>query len=142
MLTGFASVLLFMIVAVMFLVGSLIFASIMRYKGKYSPEKYISYECGEDPTGSAWIQFNIRFYVIALIFIIFDVEIIFLLPWAVVFKQLGMFAFVEGLIFIAILVVGLEYVWAKGDLLWVKAEDLEQPARPRQNLRPAELVTK
>ncbi|PYV02222.1 MAG: NADH-quinone oxidoreductase subunit A [Acidobacteria bacterium] len=142
MLTGFASVLLFMIVAVMFLVGSLIFASIMRYKGKYSPEKYISYECGEDPTGSAWIQFNIRFYVIALIFIIFDVEIIFLLPWAVVFKQLGMFAFVEGLIFIAILVVGLAYVWAKGDLLWVKAEDLEQPARPRQNLRPAELVTK
>jgi len=142
MLTGFASVLLFMIVAVMFLVGSLILASIMRYKGKYSPEKYISYECGEDPTGSAWIQFNIRFYVIALIFIIFDVEIIFLLPWAVVFKQLGMFAFVEGLIFIAILVVGLAYVWAKGDLLWVKAEDLEQPARPRQNLRPAELVTK
>ena len=142
MLTGFASVLLFMIVAVMFLVGSLIFASIMRYKGKYSPEKYISYECGEDPTGSAWIQFNIRFYVVALIFIIFDVEIIFLLPWAVVFKQLGMFAFVEGLIFIAILVVGLAYVWAKGDLLWVKAEDLEQPARPRQNLRPAELVTK
>ena len=142
MLTGFASVLLFMIVAVMFLVGSLIFASIMRYKGKYSPEKYISYECGEDPTGSAWIQFNIRFYVIALIFIIFDVEIIFLLPWAVVFKQLGMFAFVEGLIFIAILAVGLAYVWAKGDLLWVKAEDLEQPARPRQNLRPAELVTK
>ena len=142
MLTGFASVLLFMIVAVMFLVGSLIFASIMRYKGKYSFEKYISYECGEDPTGSAWIQFNIRFYVVALIFIIFDVEIIFLLPWAVVFKQLGMFAFVEGLIFIAILVVGLAYVWAKGDLLWVKAEDLEQPARPRQNLRPAELVTK
>ncbi len=142
MLTGFASVLLFMIVAVMFLVGSLIFARILRYKGKYSFEKYISYECGEDPTGSAWIQFNIRFYVVALIFIIFDVEIIFLLPWAVVFKQLGMFAFVEGLIFIAILVVGLAYVWAKGDLLWVKAEDLEQPARPRQNLRPAELVTK
>ena len=142
MLTGFASVLLFMIVAVMFLVGSLIFARILRYKGAYSPEKYISYECGEDPTGSAWIQFNIRFYVIALIFIIFDVEIIFLLPWAVVFKQLGMFAFVEGLIFIAILVVGLAYVWAKGDLLWVKAEDLEQPARPQQNLRPAELVTK
>jgi len=142
MLTGFASVLLFMIVAVMFLVGSLIFASIMRYKGKYSPEKYISYECGEDPTGSAWIQFNIRFYVIALIFIIFDVEIIFLLPWAVVFKQLGMFAFVEGLIFIAILVVGLAYVWAKGDLLWVKAEDLEQPARPQEKLHPVELATK
>ena len=142
MLTGFANVLLFMAVALMFLVGSLIFASILRYKGKYSPEKYISYECGENPQGSAWIQFNIRFYVIALIFIIFDVEIIFLLPWAVVFKQLGMFAFLEGLIFIAILVVGLAYVWAKGDLLWVKAEDLEQPARPQEKLRPEELVTK
>ncbi len=142
MLTGFANVLLFMAVALMFLVGSLIFASILRYKGKYSPEKYISYECGENPQGSAWIQFNIRFYVIALIFIIFDVEIIFLLPWAVVFKQLGMFAFVEGLIFIAILVVGLAYVWAKGDLQWVKAEDLEQPARPQEKLRPEELVTK
>ena len=142
MLTGFANVLLFMAVALMFLVGSLIFASILRYKGKYSPEKYISYECGENPQGSAWIQFNIRFYVIALIFIIFDVEIIFLLPWAVVFKQLGMFAFLEGLIFIAILVVGLAYVWAKGDLHWVKAEDLEQPARPQEKLRPEELVTK
>ena len=142
MLTGFANVLLFMAVALMFLVGSLLFARILRYKGKYSPEKYISYECGEDPTGSAWIQFNIRFYVIALIFIIFDVEIIFLLPWAVVFKQLGMFAFVEGLIFIAILAVGLAYVWAKGDLQWVKAEDLEQPSRPQEKLRPVELVTK
>jgi len=84
----------------------------------------MAYECGETPEGSAWIQFNIRFYVFALIFIIFDVEIIFLLPWAVVFNRLGLFAFVEGLIFIAILVVGLAYVWAKGDLAWVKPEDL------------------
>ena len=59
----------------------------------------------------------------ALIFIIFDVEIIFLLPWAVVFKTLGPFAFIEGLIFIAILVVGLAYVWRKGDLAWVRSED-------------------
>ena len=67
-----------------------------------------------------------RFYVFALIFIIFDVEAIFLLPWAVVFKTLGPFAFVEGLIFIGILIVGLAYVWRKGDLEWVKPDDLER----------------
>ncbi len=61
----------------------------------------------------------------ALIFIIFDVEVVCLLPWAVVFKQLGAFAFIEGLIFIAILVVGLAYVWSKGDLQWVRSEDVE-----------------
>jgi len=127
MLSGYASVLLFMVVGVLFLVVSLVMSRIFRYTGPYTPEKYLSYECGEKPEGDAWIQFNIRFYVIALIFIIFDVEIIFLLPWAVVFKQLGMFAFVEGLIFIGILAVGLAYVWAKGDLAWVKPEDIVRP---------------
>jgi len=124
MLVGYASVLLFMTVAVLFLVVSLVMSRLVRYTGTYSHDKYMAYECGETPEGSAWIQFNIRFYVFALIFIIFDVEIIFLLPWAVVFNRLGLFAFVEGLIFIAILVVGLAYVWAKGDLAWVKPEDL------------------
>ena len=90
---------------------------------KYSAEKLTSYECGENPTGSPWIQFNIRFYVFALIFIVFDVEVAFLVPWAVAFKKLGMFAFIEGLIFIAILAVGLAYVWAKGDLHWVRPEE-------------------
>jgi NADH-quinone oxidoreductase subunit A len=85
----------------------------------------MSYECGEVPEGSAWIRFNIRFYVVALIFLIFDVEIVFLLPWAVVFKKLGAFAFMEGLIFIGILAIGLAYVWNKGDLEWVKSEDLD-----------------
>ncbi len=134
MLTGYASVLLFMTVAVLFLLVSLLLSRLLRYTGKYSPEKYISYECGEDPRGSAWIQFNIRFYVVALIFIIFDVEIIFLLPWAVVLKQLGAFAFLEGLIFIAILVVGLAYVWAKGDLAWVKTEDIQPATRPAERV--------
>ena len=121
-----------MTVAVLFLVVSLVMSRLLQYRGKYSPEKYVSYECGEDPEGSAWIQFNIRFYVIALIFIIFDVEIIFLLPWAVVFKDLGPFAFIEGLIFIAILVVGLAYVWAKGDLAWIKTEDIQPAGRPAE----------
>ena len=72
---------------------------------RFSEEKLTTYECGENPQGSAWIQFNIRFYVFALIFIVFDVEAVFLLPWAVVFRKLGMVAFTEGLVFIVILAV-------------------------------------
>ena len=83
-------------------------------------EKLQTYECGEDSEGSAWLQFNIRFYVIALIFLIFDVEVVFLFPWAVVFKDLGMLAMVEMGIFLVILIVGLAYVWVKADLDWVK----------------------
>ena len=83
-------------------------------------DKLISYECGEIPEGSAWVQFNIRFYVIALIFLIFDVEIVFLFPWAVVYQELGLLAFIEAFIFVLILIVGFVYVWAKGDLDWVK----------------------
>ncbi len=83
-------------------------------------EKLQTYECGEDSEGSAWLQFNIRFYVIALIFLIFDVEVVFLFPWAVVFKDLGMLAMVEMGIFLVILMVGLAYVWVKADLDWVK----------------------
>jgi NADH:ubiquinone oxidoreductase subunit 3 (subunit A) len=69
------------------------------------------------------VQFNIRFYVFALIFIVFDVEAVFLLPWAVVFRKIGMLAYLEGLVFLGILVVALVYVWRKGDLQWVRAED-------------------
>ncbi len=129
MLFNFASALTFLVVGLIFLSVTLILSRLLRPRGAYSPDKYIPYECGETPEGSAWIQFNIRFYVFALIFIIFDVEIVFLLPWAVVFKRLGSFAFVEGLIFVGILVVGLAYVWRKGDLAWVKPEDVRQGAR-------------
>ena len=87
---------------------------------KKTKEKLETYECGEVPEGSAWLQFNIRFYVIALIFLIFDVEVVFLFPWAVVFKDLGLLAMVEMAIFLVILIVGLAYVWVKSDLDWVK----------------------
>ena len=122
MMLQFANVIVFLGVGVLFLAVSLLLSSLVR-PSKYSEEKLIPYECGENPVGSPWIQFNIRFYVFALIFIIFEVEAVFLLPWAVVFKKLGLFAFVEGLIFIAILAVGLAYVWAKGDLQWVRPEE-------------------
>ena len=88
-------------------------------------EKLASHECGEVPEGSAWVKFNVRFYVIALIFIIFDVEVLFLFPWAVVFQSLvdsglGFLAFIEMFIFVLILIIGFAYVWIKGDLDWVK----------------------
>jgi NADH:ubiquinone oxidoreductase subunit 3 (subunit A) len=125
MLSGYNSVLLFLTVGFVFLAITLVLSRLIQSKSPAGPGKFISYECGEIPEGSAWIRFNIRFYVLALIFIVFDVEIIFLLPWAVVFRKLGAFAFVEGLIFIGILAIGLAYVWKKGDLEWVKPEDLD-----------------
>ncbi|WP_299414507.1 photosynthetic/respiratory NAD(P)H-quinone oxidoreductase subunit C [Acaryochloris sp. IP29b_bin.148] len=77
-----------------------------------------TYESGMEPVGGAWIQFNIRYYMFALVFVIFDVETVFLYPWAVAFHKLGILAFIEALIFIAILIVGLVYAWRKGALEW------------------------
>ena len=116
-LTGYSSVLAFLLVVVGFLVVNLIVWWIIR-PYRHSEEKLTTYECGENPTGSAWIQFNIRFYVFALIFIVFDVEAVFLYPWAVNFQQLGWFGYVEMLVFAATLVVGLIYIWKKGALNW------------------------
>ena len=124
-LTSHAAILAFLVVAVGFLVVNLIVWKVLR-PSRFSEEKLTTYECGENPTGSAWVQFNIRFYVFALLFIIFDVEAVFLLPWAVVFRELGHagpLVLMEGLVFIAILAVALAYVWRKGDLEWVRAED-------------------
>ena len=109
-----AAILGIIMVAVPLFVQSLVAPS------KKSKEKLETYECGEESEGSAWLQFNIRFYVIALIFLIFDVEVVFLFPWAVVFKDLGLLAMVEMSIFLVILIVGLAYVWVKADLDWVK----------------------
>jgi len=83
-----------------------------------SIERYTTYESGMEPIGGAWIQFNIRYYMFALVFVVFDVETVFLYPWAVAFHQLGLLAFVEALIFISILVVALVYAWRKGALEW------------------------
>lgn len=80
--------------------------------------KTSTYECGMETFGSSWIQFNFRYYYFALLFVIFDIEAVFLFPWAVYFKQLKLFGFVEMLIFILILVVGLVYAWRKKVLEW------------------------
>ncbi len=121
-LAAHSAILVFLAVIIGFLVVNLVLWWVIR-PYRFSEEKLTTYECGENPQGSAWIQFNIRFYVFALIFIVFDVEAVFLLPWAVVFKQLGFLAFAEGLVFVGILVVALVYVWRKGDLEWVRVED-------------------
>lgn len=123
-LASHAAILVFLVVVAAFLAVNLTLWWLIR-PSRFSEEKLTTYECGENPTGSAWIQFNVRFYVFALIFVIFDVEAVFLLPWGVVFRepQFGLLAYAEGLVFIGILVVALAYVWRKGDLEWVRAED-------------------
>ena len=119
MLTDFGRIFIFFLVGAIFVAGGLVFAWLIRPHRGY-PNKLTTYECGEEPIGNSWVRFNIRFYVIALIFLIFDVEVVFLFPWAIVFERLGMFAFVEMLVFLGILGVGYAYVWVKGDLDWDK----------------------
>ena len=119
MLTEFGRVFIFFIIGAIFVAGGLITAWLIR-PHRWYPSKLTSYECGEEPVGDALVKFNIRFYVVALIFLIFDVEIVFLFPWAVVYQKLGAYAFIEMTIFLAILFVGYAYVWVKGDLDWDK----------------------
>jgi len=111
------------------MVGITFFAARMLSPNNPNPEKLTSYECGEDPTGGAWMPFNTRFYVIALIFLLFDVEMIFVIPWATVFGNKDIISFdgrwgwlslAEMFIFLGILILGLAYVWRKGDLNWIK----------------------
>ena len=85
---------------------------------KPAPTKQAAYECGIESTGDPWVQFRVQYYLYALLFVIFDVEVIFIYPWALVWKPLGLLAFVEMILFIAILAVGLVYAWRKGVLEW------------------------
>lgn len=85
---------------------------------KPNPIKSQTYECGIETVGDSWVQFRIQFYIFALVFLIFDVETVFLYPWAVAFDQLALFAVLEGVLFILILVAGLFYAWRKGVLEW------------------------
>lgn len=107
-----------------FLVFSLIFALIplvlawLIAPKKPSAQKQATYECGLSSQGDPWIQYHVQYYLYALIFVIFDIETVFLYPWAVAFKKLGLFAFVEMAIFLAILTFGLVYAWKKKMLEW------------------------
>jgi NADH-quinone oxidoreductase subunit A len=117
---------MFFLIGGAFVAVGLLTAWLLRPARPY-PSKNATYECGETPVGDTRIRFNIRFYVIALIFVIFDVEVVFLFPWALVYGALGWFAFFEMLAFLAILLVGYAYVWKKGDLDW----DRPEPRVPR-----------
>lgn len=121
MLTEFGRVLIFLLVGVVFTALGLLVAWLLRPHRPY-PSKLATYECGESPLGDTRIRFNVRFYIVALIFLIFDVEVVFLFPWATVFAELGWFAFIEMVVFLAILFVGYAYVWRNGDLDWDKPE--------------------
>ena len=85
---------------------------------KPDPVKLSTYECGMETIGKTWVQFNFRYYFFALLFVLFDIEVVFLYPWAVAYKKLALFGLVEMLIFIVILVMGYLYAWKKGALEW------------------------
>ena len=115
------AVLVFLITGAAMVSTPLILGMLFRPKNAYAA-KTMPYECGEDPIGPAQVRFDMRFYTAALIFIIFDVEVVFMFPWARVFQSFPdrSLALFEGLVFILILGLGLVYVWAKGDVNWVK----------------------
>lgn len=107
----------FLVLAPVFPAIALIFSRIIAPR-KPNPIKSQTYECGIETVGDTWVQFRIQYYIFALVFLIFDVEIVFLFPWAVAFDQLPLYAVMEGVLFILILVAGLVYAWRKGMLEW------------------------
>ncbi|MBP0001986.1 MAG: photosynthetic/respiratory NAD(P)H-quinone oxidoreductase subunit C [Cyanobacteria bacterium SID2] len=116
-LSGYEYFLGFLIICGLVPVLALTASKLLRPKSM-GLDRNTTYESGMEPIGGAWIQFNIRYYMFALVFVVFDVETVFLYPWAVAFHRLGLLAFIEALIFIAILVIALVYAWRKGALEW------------------------
>jgi NADH-quinone oxidoreductase subunit A len=108
---------LFLVVGAIIPTGAILAGFIFGPK-KSNPVKLSTYECGIEPVGDVWVQFKAQYYIFALVFLVFDVEAVFLFPWAVKLGQLGLYAVIEGIIFILILVVGLFYAWRKGMLEW------------------------
>jgi NADH-quinone oxidoreductase subunit A len=118
MLLDYLPVLLFLVLGAIFVPLNLLIGSLIRPRIN-EPEKYAPYECGEESEGHLFNQFNPRFYVIALIFVIFEVELVFLFPWALRLRELGWYGFTAGFIFLVILLLSLVYEWGKGNLEWI-----------------------
>lgn len=118
MLDDFAFIGIFLLVAPLFGIGPVALAWLLRPK-KPNPLKSETYECGMQTRGDTWVQFKVQYYIFALVFVVFDVEAIFLLPWAVAYHLLPLYAVVEMIIFIFILIAALVYVWRKGALEWM-----------------------
>jgi NADH:ubiquinone oxidoreductase subunit 3 (subunit A) len=110
-------VFVFLLIGLAFPAVSLVMSRMVR-RSSPSAAKLTTYECGEAPFGPAWHQYNIQYYMYAILLVIFDVEVVFLFPWAVTFRELGTAPFLAMLLFLAIIVVGLLYEWKKGVLEW------------------------
>ncbi|WP_413668522.1 NADH-quinone oxidoreductase subunit A [Mucilaginibacter sp. Mucisp86] len=131
-ISEFGKILIFIITGII-MVCVIFFINRLLAPNNPNAEKLSSYECGEEPTGNAWLPFNPRFYVIALVFLLFDVEMVFIFPWATVFgsheiaaqdARWGWLSLAEMFVFLGILIVGLIYVWRKGDLDWIKPKPI------------------
>ncbi len=122
MLASYGYVGLLLVVAIIVPVSMLAIPFVLSRLGvvpsKPSPVKNSTYECGMETVGPTWVQFNVRYYLYALLFVLFDIETVFLYPWAVAYRQLKLFGLIEMLIFIFILVIGFAYAWKKGALEW------------------------
>lgn len=118
LINNYSYVLLFFAAAIVFVLAAFITSWCLR-PHKPTQRKLSTYECGEVSSGTSFVQYNVRYYLIALVFVIFDVEVAFLLPWAVAFRSLGLAGFVEAVIFILILFFGLIYAWKKKALEWL-----------------------
>ena len=116
-LTRYFPVLVFIFVALGFGVVTLLLSYLVQPKYP-EPEKLSAYECGSEPFSDARMPFPVRYYIFAMLFVIFDVEVIFLYPWAVVFNKIGLIGLIEMMIFIALFVVAYAYAWRKGALEW------------------------
>ena len=115
---GSAALILLLICGVAFSVGGMLVSKLVAKSSK-NKVKDEPYECGVPTTGTSWIQFNVGYYIFALIFLVFDVELVFMYPWAVALKKVGGIGLVEIVIFMFILFLGLLYAWRKGALKWM-----------------------
>jgi NADH-quinone oxidoreductase subunit A len=116
-MSEYIPVLIMLLAAATISVVILVMTTLIGPKKKFA-DKMEPFECGESPIASHKLRFSVKFYLVALFFVIFDIETVFLYPWAVLFKDLGMFGFIEMMLFILILTIGLIYVWKRGALEW------------------------
>ena len=117
MLSAWAPILIFLMLVTGFALVSVIGSLILGMR-KPTPEKQAPYECGMQPVGTARERFSVKFYLVAMLFLLFDIEAVFLFPWAVVYRDLKLFGFFEMVLFIAVVLAGYIYVWKKGALEW------------------------
>jgi NADH-quinone oxidoreductase subunit A len=139
MITEFGKIFVFILTALLFVIVAIFTAKLIR-PDRPTKEKLLTYECGENIEGSPWVKFNIRFYVVALIFLIFDVEVVLLVPWALVYRQFGMPGFLVGVIFLVLLGLGMAYEWRKGDLEWARPKPVP-PVIKKESEAKQEVLT-